>query len=381
MFLIFEELHTTTSHLPIRQDTEKHVLHKDRRQHLKAYHIMAVHPEGSQYLVRDADKHLHYGLWRPQLVVILELLQLIGKIDVVFPYEGTKSHRTKFAIIRNGREETQADPGFKNFDFDYVKKATCNLTKGSRANVSESYGYSSLDYERYPDKESGCYRPSLKSNTLGNEELASMFVSMSDSIRDMDSNADFYDPLHPLVEDRKNKFSVRIGTAAGLDGEESERIIGEGMTLFCNLVPSDLLKEECGQKDTWEPRILRHLELEIENFLQDMPIMPHTDRKNCPHENFNILACTSKFVILKDQSVLRLGGLLYFREVCSHFVSRKEIGDVIEQHLTSHLREIPMELKGEIYPHCAAFATIETGWWYFSIQTTPQQVRVLLNTC
>jgi hypothetical protein len=24
---------------------------------------MAVHPEGSQYLVRDADKHVHYGLW------------------------------------------------------------------------------------------------------------------------------------------------------------------------------------------------------------------------------------------------------------------------------------------------------------------------------
>jgi hypothetical protein len=125
-------------------------------------------------------------------------LQLIGKIDVVVPYEGTKSHRTKFAVVRNEWKETQADPGFKNFDFDYVKKATCNLTKGSRANVSESYGYLSLDYRRYPDKDSGCYCPSLKSNTVGNKEIASMFISMSDSIRDMDTNADFYDPLHPL---------------------------------------------------------------------------------------------------------------------------------------------------------------------------------------
>jgi hypothetical protein len=199
---------------------------------------MTVHPKGSQHLVRDADKHVHYGLWRPQLVMILELLQLIGKIDVVFPYEGTKSHRTKFAIIRNGQEETQADPRFKNFDFDYMKKTTCNLTKGSRANVSESFGYLSLDYRCYPDKDSGCYRPSLKSNTVGNKEIASMFISMSDSICDMDTNADFYDPLHPLVNEQKEKFSVRIGTAAGLDGEESKRIIGEGMTLFCNLVPS-----------------------------------------------------------------------------------------------------------------------------------------------
>jgi hypothetical protein len=67
--------------------------------------------------------------------------------------------------------------------------------------------------------------------------------------------------------------------ATGLDGEESERIIGEGMTSFCNMVPSEWLKEECGKKDTWELRILCHLELEIEN---------------CPQKNFNILACTSK---------------------------------------------------------------------------------------
>jgi hypothetical protein len=242
--------------------------------------------------------------------MILEILQLIGKIDVIVLYEGTKSHCTKFAILRNGRKETQADPGFETFDFDYVERATCNLTKGSRANVSESYGYSSLDYERYPDKDSGCYCPSLKSNTVGNKDIASMFISMSDSICNMDSNGDFYDPLYPLVDERKKKFSVRIGTAAGLDGEESKRIIGEGMTLFCNMVPSKLVKEECGKEEPWVPRILCHLELEIENFLEDMPIMPHTDRKNCPHDNFNILACTSKFVIMKDQSVLRLGGLL-----------------------------------------------------------------------
>jgi hypothetical protein len=119
MFLIFEELDTTTLHLTIQQDTEtKHVLHKDRQQHLKAYHVMAVNPEGSQYLVRDADKHVYYGVWRSQLFMILEVLHLIGKIDVIVLYEGTKSHCTKFAIQRNRWKETQADPGFKNFDFD-----------------------------------------------------------------------------------------------------------------------------------------------------------------------------------------------------------------------------------------------------------------------
>ena len=113
MFLIFEELNTTTLHLQIRQDTEKHVLHTDRRQHLKVFHVMAVNPEGSQYLVRDADKHVHYGVWRPQLLFILELMQLTGNMDAIVPYEGTKCHDTKFAIIRNGREATTADPGFK----------------------------------------------------------------------------------------------------------------------------------------------------------------------------------------------------------------------------------------------------------------------------
>jgi hypothetical protein len=127
---------------------------------------------------------------------------------------------------------------------------------------------------------------------------------MSDSIRNMDSNGNFYNPLHPLVDDRKNKFSVRIGTATGLDGEESERIIGEGMTIFCNTVPSELLKEEGEMKDTWEQGSLRHLELEVEHFGQDMLIMPHTDRKNCPHEYFNILACTSKCLRLDDESIV-----------------------------------------------------------------------------
>jgi hypothetical protein len=236
MFLIFEELDTTTLHLQIRKDTEKHVLHTDRQQHLKIFHVMAVNPEGSQYLVRDADKHVHYGVRRSQLIIILEVLQLIGKIDVMVPYEGTKSHCTKFAVVRNGRKETQADHGFITFDFAYVKKATCNLTKGSRANVSESYGYLSMDYERSPDRDSGCYRPSLKRNTVGNKEIASIFIAISDSICSLDTQGDFYDPLHPLVEEQKKKFSERIGTAAGLDGEESERVIGEGMTLFCNTI-------------------------------------------------------------------------------------------------------------------------------------------------
>jgi hypothetical protein len=74
---------------------------------------------------------------------------------------------------------------------------------------------------------------------VGNKEIVSMFISMSDSIRNMDSNGDLYDPLHSLVEDWKKKSSVRIGMATGLDGEESERIIGEGMTSFCNMVPSE----------------------------------------------------------------------------------------------------------------------------------------------
>jgi hypothetical protein len=62
--------------------------------------------------------------------------------------------------------------------------------------------------------------------------------------------------------------------------------------------------------------------------------------------------------------VIRLGGLLYFREVCSHFVSRKEIGDVIEQHLKSHLREMAMELK-EIYPHVPRLLKSKQGGGIF----------------
>jgi hypothetical protein len=53
---------------------------------------------------------------------------------------------------------------------------------------------------------------------------------------------------------------------------------------------------------------------------------------------------------MHDGSIARLGGLLYFREVCSHFVSREEIGDVIEQHLICKLREMPIELR-EVTPH------------------------------
>jgi hypothetical protein len=101
---------------------------------------------------------------------------------------------------------------------------------------------------------------------VGNKKITLMFISISDSICNMDTKGDFYNPPHPLVEERKKKFSERIRTSAGLDGEESKRIIGEGMTLFCNTVPSKLIKEESGKKDPWVPRILRHLELEIETF-------------------------------------------------------------------------------------------------------------------
>jgi hypothetical protein len=168
--------------------------------------------------------------------------------------------------------------------------------------------------------------------------------------------------------EREEKFSVRIGTDAGLDYEESESIIGEGMTVFCNLIPSELLKEvkgkgESGMQETWEPRSLRHLELEIENFLQEMPIRPHTDRKNCPHDNFNILnilACTLKCVQMQGRSIARLGGLLYFRQVCSHFVSQEEIGDVIEQHHLCKLREMPIKLR-EVTPHVPRLLQLKEG--------------------
>jgi hypothetical protein len=115
---------------------------------------------------------------------------------------------------------------------------------------------------------------------VGNREIASIFLAISDSIRSLEAKGDFYNPLHPLVEEQKKKFSERIGTAAGLDGDESKRIIGEGMTLFCNTIPSTVIKEESRISDPWVPRILRQLELEIQKFLQDMPIIPHTDRKS-----------------------------------------------------------------------------------------------------
>jgi hypothetical protein len=53
---------------------------------------------------------------------------------------------------------------------------------------------------------------------------------------------------------------------------------------------------------------------------------------------------------------------------------RKEIGDVIEQHLTLHLREIPMELKGEIYPHVPHLLKSKQGGGIFP--STPH-----LNKC
>jgi hypothetical protein len=330
LFLIFEELHLTDDKNVLRKENENQVLHPERRKHLKGYHVMAIHPEGSQYLVRDAHRHVHYGVWRPQLLFILELMQLTGNLDAIVSYEGTKCHDTKFAIIRNGREATTADPGFKGFDFGYIESVTCNLTKGSRANVAESYGYATLSYEGKPDKASGCYRPVMKKNTVGNTSIGSLFQSMLESIRYLDPRGVFYNPLDPLVADRKEKFWVRLGMEAGLDQEQSKSIMGEGMTLFCNPVPSHLVIEgndngDFGLQDTWVPMTLWHLELEIANFLPEMPIKPHTDRKNCPQDNFNILACTSKFFKYPDGKVVRMGGLLYFREVCSHFVARGEM--------------------------------------------------------
>jgi hypothetical protein len=370
LFLIFEEIDNTEIKTVLRKDSDNQVLHPESLQHLKGYHVMAIHPEGNQYLVRDAHRHVHYGVWRPQLLFILELLQLSGKIDKVVPYEGTKCHDTTFAIVRNGREATTADPGFQSFDFGCVEMATCHLEKGSRANVAESYGYATLSYENQPDKASGCFRPSIKKNTIGNTQISSVFLSMSDSIRYMDPRGVFYNPLHPLVADRRDKFSVRLGTEAGLDLAQSQSIIGEGLTLFCNRVPSHLVLEgndnrDSGLKDPWEPMTLRHLELEIANFLPEMPIKPHADRKNCPQENFNILACTSKFFKLPDGNIVRMGGLLYFREVCSHFVTRGEIGDVIEHHLRRKITELPIELQ-EVLPYVPLLLESKKGVGIFA---------------
>jgi hypothetical protein len=46
----------------------------------------------------------------------------------------------------------------------------------------------------------------------------------------------------------------------------------------------------------------------------------------------------------------QLGGLLYFPYVCSYFVSREEIGDIIEHHIQCKLDELPIELS-EMIPH------------------------------
>jgi hypothetical protein len=156
--------------------------------------------EASTWFMMHAHHHGHYSVWCPQLIIIImELLQLIGKIDIVVLYEGTESHYTDFAIICNGGEDTTADPGFNDFDFRYVKMATCNLMKGSRVNVAESYGYSALGFEPTPDKASGCYCPSLKNNTVANHDIMSLFISMSDSIQYIDKEGVFYNPLHPQV--------------------------------------------------------------------------------------------------------------------------------------------------------------------------------------
>jgi hypothetical protein len=169
----------------------------------------------------------------------------------------------------------------------------------------------------------------------------------------MDPCGNFYDPSHNLVALRHEKFSLRIGTNAGIDRMQSERIIGEGLTLFYNKIPLSEMEwnnDEEGIRECSEARSLHHLELEVQAFLPNMPVKPHTDRKNCPHPNFDILACTSKCLKLPDGSYARMGGLLYFRDVCSHFVSREEIGDIIEWVLQSKMDELPIQLK-EVLPH------------------------------
>jgi hypothetical protein len=352
LYLIFEELNGTTAELGLSQESEKCALHHERCMHMKAFHIFTIHPEGNQYLVQDAHRHIHYGVWRTQMVIIMELLDLLGKITLVVPYQSTTSHRTTFAIVRNGLKDTANDPGFKAFDFAYVLSETMNKSKGSRANVAESYGYSTQSFEATPDNESGHYRPSLKKNTAGNHNVASAFLSMSDSVLFMDKEGLFYDPSHTDVVDRQKKFSWRIGMDAGFDHVSSQRIIGEGLTLFLNPIPNEEVMEWSEQSSTseWQPKTLRHLELELEAFLSTMPIKPHTDRKNCRHENFNILACTSKCLRLHDGSYARMGGLLYFRDACSYFVSHEQIGDVMYHLIESKINELPIELR-EVTPH------------------------------
>jgi hypothetical protein len=371
LFLIFEEMHSTTQELNLNRDTEKRVLHPLRRNHLKGYHIISINPNGNQYLVHRAGVHVHYGVWRPQLCIILEAMELLGLLGCIMPYVGTKSHDTEFAIVRNGHDATMADPGFKGFGFDYVQSHISNLVQGTRANFAESFGYSTMSFESTPEKTSGHYRPSLKTNTVGNANIANIFLSMSDTVRYLDKGQRFYNPSHPLVPDRHAKFSFRIGTEAGLSAEQSQTIIGEGLTIFSNPVPSQFLREDVveasvmEEKSTWEPRSLRHLELEIISFLPDMPIKPHTDRHNCPHPNFDILACTSKCFQLADGKVARIGGLLYFRGVCSYFLSREEIGDVIQHHIQCKINNLPIELK-VVLPHVPDLLKSKRGGGIFS---------------
>jgi hypothetical protein len=352
LFLIFEELHSTAVDVHLNNDAKKNVLHQECRKYLKYYHILSIHPNGNQYLVRQAGKHVHYGVWRPQLYIILETLELLGLLGCIVPYVGNKSHNTEFAIIHNGNTDTRADPGFQAFDFDFVEQVTRNVLKGSRANYAESYGYSTMSFEATHEKASGQYRPLLKANTVGNANIAQLFLSMSETVRSMDKQGRFHNRSDDLVESRRTKFSFRIGMEAGLSELESEKIIGEGLTIFNNPVPYQFLSDDGSQeeKKTWEPSSLRHLELEIKAFLDDMPIMPHTDRHNCPHPNFDILACSSKCFRKHDGTVSRLGGLLYFRDVCSHFMSREDIGDVIQHHIERKINELPIELK-VVLPH------------------------------
>jgi hypothetical protein len=140
LFLIFEEIHPKAADINLNKNTEKHVLHPEHQNHLKWYHILSINPNGNQYLVCQAGKHVHYGVWCPQLCIILETLELLGLLGCIVPYVGNKSHNTAFAIIRNGHADTLADPGFQLFDFNFVQKQMTNLVKGSRANYAESYG-------------------------------------------------------------------------------------------------------------------------------------------------------------------------------------------------------------------------------------------------
>jgi hypothetical protein len=336
-------------------ETEKHALHERRRNHLARYHVFAIHPEGNQYLVRDAHRHVHYGVWRHQLTILLETLEVIGKIGKVVAYPSTMSHTTDFAVVRNGRKDTQEDPGFIAFDFPYVLTVLLDKSKGSRANIAESYGYSTQSFDCKPDNESGHYRPSVKLNTAGNKEIASLFLSMSDSVRFLDPEGIFYDASHPRVSDRQREFSMRIGLDAGFDRLSSHRIIGEGMTLFSNPIPLDVIESSLDlSTDSLKKRSLCQLEALIESFIDDMPIKPHTDRKNCAHDNFNILACTSKCVRLPDGTVARMGGLIYFRDSCSHFVARQELGDAILDRIRSKIKELPEE-RTLIMPHVPRF--------------------------